>query len=155
MLGRPSLVIFSPWQFLNAGTVLVIFLDQVMMVEQSARIFSWLGPLLWLGPKNVRCWPEIAILAISGSSCLKWVAHWSNWLEHCISYPGRSFGYFLPPWKCPWGCPGNGYFAPKSPYWSPLKWAHHWMNMVEYFISHPIVHWWYSAIFYCNNQHHH
>ena len=39
VLGRPSLVIFSPWQFLNAGTVLVSFLDQVMMVEQSASIF--------------------------------------------------------------------------------------------------------------------
>ena len=53
VLGRPSLVIFSPWQFLNAGTVLVIFLDQVMMVEQSAHIFSWLGPLLgaW-GPQK-------------------------------------------------------------------------------------------------------
>ena len=45
----------------NAGTVLVIFLDQVMMAEQSAHIFSWFGPLLgaWGAPKTSDVGPKL------------------------------------------------------------------------------------------------
>ena len=49
--------------------------------------------------------PKLPYLAISGSSCLKWVEHWLNTVEHCISHLGGSVRTFLPPWKWPWGAP--------------------------------------------------
>ena len=41
--------------------------------------------------------PKLPYLAISGSSCLKWVEHWLNTVEHCISHPGGSVGTYEPP----------------------------------------------------------
>ena len=59
------LVILGPWFFFNAATVLLILMDLVMMVEQTAHIFSRMGPLLgaWGAPVA----PQV------GPKCLKWV----------------------------------------------------------------------------------
>ena len=60
--------------------------------------------------------PKLPYLAISGSSCLKWVEHWLNTVEHCISHPGGSVGTFFPPEKWPSGAPEgpeNAQFGPK------------------------------------------
>ena len=67
-------------------------------------------------PKMPNFGPKLPYLAISGSSCLKWVEHWLNTVEHCISHPGGSVGTFLPPEKWPSGAPEgpeNAQFRPK------------------------------------------
>ena len=145
------------------------------MVEQSAHIFSWFGPLLgifylisgtviWVvfapmkmslgGPRRPKKRPILARHCHIGH---KWfhLPQMGSTLVKLGStlyfMSGTVIWEFFVPMKMSLGVPWKWLFCPKISIlaisdWSPLKWAHHWMNMVEYFISHPIVDWSYSAI---------
>ena len=74
------------------------------------------APKMFFCPKIIVFAPKSSFPAISGSSRIKWVEHWSNWAEYYIWHLGWSVEGFNTPWKSPWGTPGglkNDNFCPK------------------------------------------
>ena len=89
----PEIVILaisgSSWQLPQMGCTLVKLVWTLYFISGTA-IWVFFAPMKMslVGPrrpKKDQFWPSIAILAISGSTCLEWVQHWSNWVQHCIS----------------------------------------------------------------------
>ena len=57
-----------PWLFFIAGTVSLVLMDSVMILEQSAHIFWRLGPLLgaWGAPGGPKVGPQMPKIGLAG-----------------------------------------------------------------------------------------
>ena len=113
--------------------------------------FLCLGPILRYlgGPKGALKAPKISQnsgISDSVPSKPKWVEHWLNLVDHCISHSGGQFGSFGPIRNVN-GRPQNGLksallaqmvlFGQRSSEQSDPNWVEKCLNMVEYCQTHP------------------